>query len=106
MDSECIDRFAEWFASHLSNFDYKWTWSNWDYILTDEAPQAEGEGEEKPAVNNELKRRFVSDVLERLMRLSYWERIQPTVPEEFASLLPPKPVPTFKYDDALVSFRL
>jgi len=30
-------------------------------------------------------------VLNRLVRLSYWERVQPVLPEEFRVLLPPKP---------------
>ncbi len=30
-------------------------------------------------------------VLNRLVRLSYWERIQSVLPEEFRQLLPPKP---------------
>ena len=30
-------------------------------------------------------------VLNRLVRLSYWERVQSVLPEEFRELLPPKP---------------
>lgn len=29
LDIESYDRFAEWFAFHLSNFDYKWNWDIW-----------------------------------------------------------------------------
>ena len=37
------------------------------------------------------RRRFCVAVLNRLVRLSYWERIQSVLPEEFRQLLPPKP---------------
>lgn len=29
MDVECVDRFSEWFAYHLANFDFKWDWNSW-----------------------------------------------------------------------------
>jgi len=32
------------------------------------------------------------------MRLSYYERVKKTIPEEFHRLMPEKPVPTFKYE--------
>ncbi len=120
-DVECIDRFAEWFSIHLSNFEYKWTWANWDYIFTDEstttktsppASPSNTENKTPPEINevekpnsfiNELKRKFVTDVLERTVRLAYWERVRPTIPEEFAVLLPSKPVPNYKFDDLNIS---
>ena len=33
MDRECVDRFAEWFALHLSNFQFQWNWQCWDYVF-------------------------------------------------------------------------
>ena len=29
MDIECVRRFAEWFAHHLSNFNFTWKWIDW-----------------------------------------------------------------------------
>ena len=29
MDVECVRRFGEWFALHLSNFKYIWKWDDW-----------------------------------------------------------------------------
>lgn len=38
-----------------------------------------------------LRSRFCVAVLNRLVRLSYWDRIQSVLPQEFRVLLPPKP---------------
>eukprot|EP01087_Luapelamoeba_hula_P018471 TRINITY_DN5951_c0_g1_i1.p1 TRINITY_DN5951_c0_g1~~TRINITY_DN5951_c0_g1_i1.p1 ORF type:complete len:819 (-),score=70.52 TRINITY_DN5951_c0_g1_i1:395-2851(-) len=79
MDIECVDRFAEWFAYHLSSFDYGWEWNKWESILSLDA--------EKPQVL------FLKDVLDRCVRLSYWERVSRSIPESFGALMPPKPAP-------------
>lgn len=77
MDPMLRGRLAEWLAYHLSNFDYVWPWSKWQHVL--EAPAFDGQ------------RRFCVAVMNRLVRLSYWDRIQAVLPEEFRPLLPPKP---------------
>ena len=86
--------------------------SNWDYILSDDAlptttttssSSSSSAPPPPPQGGNQLRRRFVSDVLERLVRLAYYERIRPTIPEDFVDLLPSKPTPTYKYDDEMVS---
>ena len=87
--------------------------SNWDYILSDDAlptttttssSSSSSAPPPPPQGGNQLRRRFVSDVLERLVRLAYYERIRPTIPEDFVDLLPSKPTPTYKYDDEMVSY--
>ncbi len=77
MDPALRERLAEWLAYHLSNFEYLWPWSKWAHVL--EAPAYDGQ------------RRFCIAVMNRMVRLSYWDRVQAVVPEEFRVLLPPKP---------------
>jgi hypothetical protein len=55
-----------------------------DYILSNK--------EETPRVY------FIKEAIEKCIRLSYFERIQKTLPEDFQSFLPNKPAPNFKYD--------
>ena len=77
MDPALRERLAEWLAYHLSNFEYLWPWTKWAHVL--QAPAYDGQ------------RRFCTAVMNRLVRLSYWDRVQAVLPEEFRVLLPPKP---------------
>lgn len=40
LDVECFIIFTEWFAHHLSNFDYKWLWYVSHIFLTDLSGQS------------------------------------------------------------------
>lgn len=79
-DPESFDRLTEWFSFHLSNFEYKWNWSDWalyaDTDMVDKFP---------------FRALFCKDVLSRCIRLSYYERILDIIPEEMKFFLPPKP---------------
>lgn len=79
-DPESFDRLTEWFSFHLSNFEYKWNWSDWavyaDADMVDKFP---------------FRALFCKDVLARCIRLSYYERVLDVVPEEMKFFLPPKP---------------
>ncbi|PXF41977.1 Nuclear cap-binding protein subunit 1 [Gracilariopsis chorda] len=80
MDPETFDRLAEWFAFHLSNFGYKWNWSDWalyaDADMVDKFP---------------YRALFCKDVLRRCIRLSYFERITGIVPTEMSFFFPSRP---------------
>ncbi|PIA44491.1 hypothetical protein AQUCO_01700232v1 [Aquilegia coerulea] len=85
LDMECRIRLILWFSHHLSNFQFFWPWEEWAYVLDlpKWAPQ----------------RVFVQEVLEREVRLSYWDKIKQSIENasELESLLPPKIGYNFKY---------
>ncbi|KAL5764671.1 hypothetical protein ACOSQ2_017265 [Xanthoceras sorbifolium] len=85
LDMECRTRFILWFSHHLSNFQFIWPWEEWAYVLDlpKWAPQ----------------RVFVQEVLDREVRLSYWDKVKQSIENAPAleELLPPKGSPNFKY---------
>ncbi|XP_042497800.1 nuclear cap-binding protein subunit 1 isoform X1 [Macadamia integrifolia] len=85
LDMECRTRLILWFSHHLSNFQFFWPWEEWAYVL--ELPKWAPQ------------RVFVQEVLEREVRLSYWEKIRQSIENAPAleELLPPKGGPNFKY---------
>ncbi|KAG5578796.1 hypothetical protein H5410_049423 [Solanum commersonii] len=86
LDMECRTRLILWFSHHLSNFQFIWPWEEWAYVLDlpKWAPQ----------------RVFVQEVLEREVRLSYWDKIKQSIENAPAleELLPPRGGPQFKYN--------
>jgi nuclear cap-binding protein subunit 1 len=112
LDLEVRDRFAEWFAFHLSNFNFAWPWANWTARalgpvpaaaaaaaadgLTPGAPAQAPAAAPAPDTDESAappQRVFVQDVLSRLVRLSYWDRVRNTIPPELMPLFPPQPAP-------------
>uniref|UniRef100_A0A7N8WSS2 Nuclear cap binding protein subunit 1 n=1 Tax=Mastacembelus armatus TaxID=205130 RepID=A0A7N8WSS2_9TELE len=89
MNTSCVDRLINWFAHHLSNFQFRWSWDDWADCLTVDL--------EKP------KPKFVKEVLEKCMRLSYHQRIIDIVPPTFSALIPADPTFTYKYIDESTS---
>ncbi|XP_062517067.1 nuclear cap-binding protein subunit 1-like isoform X2 [Corticium candelabrum] len=83
MNTVVLDRFAVWFSYHLSNFQYRWAWEDWEVhlSLSDDHP----------------KRKFLSEALEMCIRLSYQQHIAEVLPESYSSFLPPDTKPVFKY---------
>uniref|UniRef100_A0A8D0CXY5 Nuclear cap binding protein subunit 1 n=1 Tax=Sander lucioperca TaxID=283035 RepID=A0A8D0CXY5_SANLU len=89
MNSSCVDRLINWFSHHLSNFQFRWSWDDWSDCLTMDL--------EKP------KPKFVKEVLEKSMRLSYHQRIVDIVPPTFSALIPAEPIFSYKYEDESAS---
>ncbi|KAF7185675.1 Nuclear cap-binding protein subunit 1 [Pseudocercospora fuligena] len=86
MDMELSYRFMDWFAHHLSNFEFRWKWSEWipEVDLSDLHP----------------KKAFINGVLDKEIRLSFAKRIRATLPEPYHKLIPAskeKDIPDFKF---------
>merc|ERR1719153_1728436 len=77
------DRFVTWFSYHLSNFQFRWSWDDWDEALSQD--------QEQP------KAKFIREVLLKCLRLSYHQRVTDIVPETFSGFLPERPAPVFKF---------
>jgi hypothetical protein len=92
LDPECFGHFVDWFSFHLSNFNFKWPWEIWKDELTSTTEQLD------ILVQQRLHRRaFIEEVILRLVRVSYHQRIAESLPTEFQSLLPPEPQPHFPF---------
>jgi nuclear cap-binding protein subunit 1 len=78
MDAEAITVLTDWFVHYISNFDFKWIWTQWPHPSSSQ-------------------KQFISEVLTRCVRLSYHERIEKALPEEIKELMPPKSRPDFKF---------
>ncbi|CAI9259706.1 unnamed protein product [Lactuca saligna] len=85
LDMECRTRLILWFSHHLSNFQFIWPWEEWAYVL--ELPKWAPQ------------RVFVQEVLDREVRLSYWDKVKQSIESTPAleELLPPKGGPDFRY---------
>lgn len=85
MDVECRTRLVQWLSHHLSNFQFVWPWEEWAYIL--ELPKWAPE------------RVFAKEVLEKEVRLAYWEKVKDSVAStpKLIELLPPKNTPVYVY---------
>lgn len=76
-------RVSEWWSFHLSHFDYKWRWEGWQKLLQGQSEQDQGD--------KSLAAQFIRDLLARLTRLSYHERIKAILPDYFHPYMPPMP---------------
>ncbi|EME43505.1 hypothetical protein DOTSEDRAFT_174369 [Dothistroma septosporum NZE10] len=93
MDMELSYRFMDWFAHHLSNFEFRWKWTEWegDVDLPDLHP----------------KKAFINGALDKEIRLSFAKRIRETLPTVYHHLIPAskeKDMPDFKYNSDATPF--
>jgi len=85
MNVTCFDRFVAWFSYHLSNFQFRWSWEDWEDALRLDPEQP--------------KPKFIKEVLLRCLRLSYHQRVLDSIPDSFAGFAPEKPEAKYKYDN-------
>lgn len=83
MNGICNDRMASWFAYHLSNFQFRWNWSDWESAV------------KLDPLHPKVK--FIKESLVRCMRLSYHGKVMDIVTDTFHPLCPPDPAPVNKY---------
>lgn len=86
MDMELSYRFMDWFAQHLSNFEFRWKWDEWEENL--------GES------NLDPKKAFIIGAIDKEIRLSFVKRIRDTLPQAYHEVISEgkeKDTPDFKY---------
>jgi nuclear cap-binding protein subunit 1 len=86
MDLELSYRYMDWFAHHLSNFEFRWKWTEWIDDLERN--------------NLEPRKAFIVGSLDKEIRLSFAKRIRETLPDAYAPLISEgkmKDTPDFKY---------
>uniref|UniRef100_A0AC35TPX5 Nuclear cap-binding protein subunit 1 n=1 Tax=Rhabditophanes sp. KR3021 TaxID=114890 RepID=A0AC35TPX5_9BILA len=73
MQMICVDRLIEWFSYHLSNFQYRWTWSDWIDQIDPET--------------HSIKKYFLEEVIRKCVTYAYHEKISQMLPDK-CSLMP------------------
>jgi nuclear cap-binding protein subunit 1 len=89
LDLELAYRFLDWFTHHLSNFDFRWKWTEW----TDDI--------DAPLYHP--KKAFIMGAIDKEIRLSFPKRIMDTLPREYHKLITEgklKDQPEFIYRNA------
>ena len=86
IDVETVHRFADWFAIHLSNFNFGWAWKEWipDTTLEPSHPKIV----------------FMKRIVELEIRLAYFDRVKQTLPDEIQAVAMPQEEPAafFTYE--------
>lgn len=90
LDPNASQRLVEWFATHLSNFAFKWEWNQWVSAIG-------GLGDDHPRIL------FLRATLGRCVRLSYWARVEKSLPPSMRDYMPPFPKPSEVEDASALS---
>ncbi|KXL43676.1 hypothetical protein M433DRAFT_5433 [Acidomyces richmondensis BFW] len=88
MDMELAYRYMDWFAHHLSNFEFRWKWTEWipELELSDLHP----------------KKAFIIGALDKEIQLSFAKRVRDTLPDPYKPLISQskeEDTPPFKYNN-------
>lgn len=85
MSIKSREKFEEWFAHHLSNFQFLWGWDNWT-----------GDNLNEKLFNSQ-KVIFVKEIFENCLKLSYYSKMADIVPDDILHLIPKEPICRFKF---------
>lgn len=107
LDVEVAQRFSEWFAVHMSNFNFQWVWKEWSVAAVHFAVRGYLYFYRVPDLTLSRchpKRCFMRRALRYEVRLSYHDRIMKTIPEAMQSpevevMSSQPPGPEYEYDD-------
>lgn len=110
LDVEIAQRFSEWFAVHMSNFNFQWVWKEWSVSAFRFLQQLSHERRcfcrvpDLALSSCHPKRNFIRRALRYEVRLSYHDRILKTLPEAMQSpeaevMSTQPPGPEYEYDD-------
>ncbi|XP_016976330.2 nuclear cap-binding protein subunit 1 [Drosophila rhopaloa] len=94
MSVACFDRLVNWLSHHMSNFGFLWNWKKWAQSVSFPIDSS--------ATNHQPKVVFLRELLKKCLRLSYHQRIVEIQPDVLAGVLPPAPLPHFKFVDELL----
>lgn len=73
MDMELAYRYMDWFSHHLSNFEFRWKWTEWT--------------EELQHSDLQPTKAFIIGIVDKEIRLSFAKRIRETLPQEYWPLI-------------------
>jgi nuclear cap-binding protein subunit 1 len=111
LDVEIAQRFSEWFAVHMSNFNFQWVWKEWFVVTTVHFRQQLSNIDryffrvpDLTLTSCHPKRNYIRRALRYEVRLSYHDRIMKTLPEAMQSpeadvMAAQPPGPEYEYDD-------
>ena len=94
MDLELSYRIADWFSHHLSNFDFRWKWIEWEADAN--------------LSRLHCRKAFTLGLLDKEVRLSFAQRIRKSLPEAFTGCIPTSmdnDIPEWKYRDETMPFH-
>ena len=78
LDPRLRSRLAEYLAYHLASYEFLWPWDRWGHVAS--------------AQPHDGQRRFVVEVLDRILRVSYHGKLVETVPAVLEMLRPEEPL--------------
>ncbi|KAI0988679.1 hypothetical protein GJ496_004381 [Pomphorhynchus laevis] len=110
MKAICIERYVTWFSYNLSNFQLRWSWDYWSYVFDDPIQKSPPQSTDVENIadvsvanqslsnfDREIKIHIIREVMQKLIRFSYYSALVQTTPACFHPLIPSTMAPHYKY---------